>query len=80
MERFAVLNPENDLCPWETRRMLSELVPANVTPQALEAILYDAAIKTVGTPKRSAKTSSALAVVGDTSRFVQLTPGGAGAQ
>ena len=74
MERFAILSPENDLCPWETRRMLSELVPGNVTPQALEAILYDAAIKTVGTPKRSAKTSSALAVVGLPSQVVQLGP------
>lgn len=54
--------------------MLGELVPGNVTPQALEAILYDAAIKTVGTPKRSAKTSSALAVIGLPSPVDQLGP------
>lgn len=75
MERFAILSPENDLCPWETRRILSELVPGNVTPKALEAILCDAAIQAVHTPERSTKTRSALAVTGVPSRLVQLDSG-----
>lgn len=62
MERFVILSPENDPCPWEIRRVLNELLPENATSQALEAVLYDAAIKAVyKSDKRTTDTSSLVA-------------------
>lgn len=63
MERFAILSPGSDPCPWETRRVLNQLFPDNAAPQVFEAALYDAAVNAVGkSDKRTTDSSSLVAI------------------
>jgi hypothetical protein len=64
MERFVMLSPENDPCPWETRRVISELGLCGGSDADCRTRLHDAAIAAIGTSSRSQESISVVAVAG----------------
>jgi hypothetical protein len=64
MERFVVLSPASDPCPWETRRVIKDLGFRGVSSEGLRVRLHDAAAGVTGTSNRKADTLSVVAVAG----------------
>jgi hypothetical protein len=64
MERFVMLSPANDPCPWETRRVISELGLHGVSDASCRTRLHDAAVAVVGTSSRRQGSVSVVAVAG----------------
>jgi hypothetical protein len=64
MERFVMLSPANDPCPWETRRMINDLGLRGVPSDGLRVRLHDAVVAVIGTPNSEAESVSVIAVAG----------------
>jgi hypothetical protein len=64
MKRFVMLSPANDPCPWETRRVISELGLHGVSDASCRTRLHDAAVAAIGTSNRRHKSESVIAVAG----------------
>jgi hypothetical protein len=64
VERFVMLSPSNDPCPWETRRVISELALNGESDASYRTRLHDAAVAVIGTSSRRQESVSVVAVAG----------------
>jgi hypothetical protein len=63
MERFFVLDPTEDPCPWETRKVIYEFGFQNISGEDLRIRLHEAVVAAIGSI-RGAEGNSVVAVIG----------------